>query len=137
MFQQVQRHLHRVGAKAEQGAEGLQRLRRLGGTPEAVFADEEMLRLTLPVLRADFLLCGRYRYYRRALLACPVHVFGGKADRVSVDALAAWQDETAEGFSLEMLEGDHFFINACEARLLELMLGKLRQRGRDLQAIWA
>ena len=52
-------------------------------------------------------------------------------------ALAAWQDETAEGFSLEMLEGDHFFINACEARLLELMLGKLRQRGRDLQAIWA
>ena len=131
------RENHLELAVEQSDAQLLQRLRRLGGTPEAVFADEEMLRLTLPVLRADFLMCGRYRYYRRALLACPVHVFGGKADRVSVDALAAWQDETAEGFSLEMLEGDHFFINACEARLLELMLGKLRQRGRDLQAIWA
>lgn len=131
------RETHLELAVEQSDTQLLGRLHSLGGTPDAVFADEEMLRLTLPVLRADFLMCGRYRYYRRALLACPIHVFGGKADGVSVDALAAWQDETAEGFSLEMLEGGHFFINACEAQLLKLMLGKLRQSGRDLQAIGA
>lgn len=121
------RESHLELAQAQTDAQLMERMRRLGGTPEAVFADEEMLRLTLPVLRADFLLCGRYRYYRRAQLGCPIHVFGGKGDRLSVESLSAWQDETCAGFSLEMLDGDHFFINTGEARLLELVLGRLQQ----------
>ncbi|KAF1072471.1 MAG: Linear gramicidin dehydrogenase LgrE [Pseudomonas citronellolis] len=121
-----QRDSHRELTEPQSDAQLLARLRQLGGTPEAVFADEEMLRLTLPVLRADFLLCGRYRYQRRALLACPIHVFGGRHDRLSVHALSAWQDETAQCFSLEMLDGDHFFLNSHEAQLLELIAGQLR-----------
>lgn len=107
----------------------LARLRQLGGTDEAVFQDPEMLLLTLPVLRADFLLCGRYRYDRRALLGCPIQAFGGRHDRVSLEALSAWQDETAADFSMEMFDGDHFFINAHEARLLELMVERLQPAG--------
>ncbi|MFY1021229.1 Linear gramicidin dehydrogenase LgrE [Pseudomonas sp. THAF187a] len=131
------RESHLELAQEQSDEQLLLRLRSLGGTPAAVFDDAEMLSLTLPVLRADFLLCGRYRYYRRARLGCPIHVLGGKADRVSMDALAAWQDETADDFSLEMFEGDHFFINACEQQLLEYMFGKLRESGRDLRAIEA
>ncbi|MDF3932680.1 thioesterase II family protein [Pseudomonas citronellolis] len=123
------REHHQELALEQDDAQLVARLRQLGGTPEAVFGDAEMLRLTLPVLRADFLLCGRYRYYRRALLACPIHVFGGKADRLSVEALSAWQDETAQSFSLEMLDGGHFFINSRETELLRLILGQLRPAG--------
>lgn len=123
------RESHLELVREQTDAQLMERMRRLGGTPEAVFADAEMLRLTLPVMRADFLLCGRYRYYRRAQLGCPIHVFGGKRDRLSVGSLSAWQDETCAGFSLEMLDGDHFFINSGEARLLELLLGRLRQPG--------
>ncbi|PHN27905.1 alpha/beta fold hydrolase [Pseudomonas phytophila] len=124
--------------QAEQSDEQLlARLRQLGGTDEAVFADPEMLLLTLPVLRADFLLCGRYRYDRRALLSSPIHVFGGKQDRMSVEALSAWQNETAEGFSLEMFDGDHFFINAHEAHLLELMVERLQPVGPVQQPVTA
>ncbi|MFV3331254.1 thioesterase II family protein [Pseudomonas sp. NY15437] len=130
----ARRDSHRELAQAQSDAQLIERMRRLGGTPDAVFADEEMLRLTLPVMRADFLLCGLYDYRPRAPLACPIHVFGGKADRLSVDSLSAWQDETSAGFSLEMLDGGHFFLHAGEARLLELLLGHLRQPGQSTSA---
>jgi len=133
----ARRDSHRELAQEQSDAQLIERMRRLGGTPEAVFADQEMLRLTLPVMRADFLLCGRYDYRRRAPLACPIHVFGGKADRLSVGSLSAWQDETSAGFSLEMLDGGHFFLNTGEARLLELLLGRLRQPGQSPSAALA
>ncbi|MCG8907010.1 MULTISPECIES: thioesterase II family protein [Pseudomonas] len=133
----ARRDSHRELAQEQSDAQLIERMRRLGGTPEAVFADEEMLRLTLPVMRADFLLCGLYDYRPRAPLACPIHVFGGKADRLSVDSLSAWQDETSAGFSLEMLDGGHFFLNTGEARLLELLLGHLRQPGQSTSAALA
>ncbi len=133
----ARRDSHRELAHEQSDAQLIERMRRLGGTPDAVLADEEMLRLTLPVMRADFLLCGLYDYRQRAPLACPIHVFGGKADRLSVESLSAWQDETSAGFSLEMLDGGHFFLNAGEARLLELLLGHLRQPGQSTSAALA
>ncbi|UCL84740.1 alpha/beta fold hydrolase [Pseudomonas sp. HS-18] len=131
------RDSHRELAQEQSDAQLIERMQRLGGTSAAVFADAEMLALTLPVMRADFLLCGRYDYRRRAPLTCPIHVFGGKGDRLSVESLSAWQDETCAGFSLEMLEGGHFFINTDEARLLELMLGRLQQPGKPSSAALA
>src|SRR5471032_151966 len=131
------REYHTELAVEQSDTQLLARLRQLGGTPDAVFEDQEMLRLTLPVLRADFLLCGRYRYSRRALLNCPLHVFGGKQDRLSAQSLTAWQDETTEGFSLEMFEGGHFFINAHESRLLDLIVERLQPVGSAPQAVRA
>lgn len=121
----ARREHHLELAQEQDDGQLIARLRQLGGTPEAVLTDPELLQLTLPVLRADFLLCGRYRYYRRALLGCPVHVFGGKADRISVEALSAWQDESAQRFSLSMFDGGHFFINSSEAAVLEALRERL------------
>ncbi|WP_275094707.1 thioesterase II family protein [Pseudomonas pseudonitroreducens] len=133
----ARRDSHRELAQEQSDAQLIERMRRLGGTASAVFADAEMLALTLPVMRADFLLCGLYDYRRHPQLTCPIHVFGGKGDRLSVESLSAWQDETCAGFSLEMLEGGHFFINTDEARLLELMLGRLRLPGQSTSAALA
>ncbi|MFS7150551.1 thioesterase II family protein, partial [Escherichia coli] len=47
-------------------------LRDLQGTPEEVLGNRELMSLTLPILRADFLLCGSYRHQRRPPLACPI-----------------------------------------------------------------
>lgn len=120
------REYHAGFAQAKDDAQLIAHLRELGGTPEAVFADAEMLRLTLPVLRADFLLCGQYRHRPRAALPCPVQVYAGQQDRLDLDALLAWQEESAEGFSLELLEGGHFFIHSREEELLQRLVGRLR-----------
>ncbi|WP_061289658.1 thioesterase II family protein [Azotobacter vinelandii] len=108
-------------------------LRDLQGTPEEVLDNEELMSLTLPVLRADFLMCGRYRYRPRPLLELPIHVLGGKEDRSSMEQLLAWQEETAVGFSLDMVAGGHFFIHEHESRVLKLIRNNLSVHLRRVQ----
>ncbi|MDH0648718.1 alpha/beta fold hydrolase [Pseudomonas sp. GD03858] len=96
-------------------------LRTLQGTPEEVLANEELMSLTLPVLRADFLLCGRYAYRQRAPLRCPLHVLGGEDDRANEEQLQAWRRETLGDFSLQMFPGGHFFIHEHEDQVLGVL----------------
>lgn len=95
-----------------------QDLRELNGTPPQVLENAELMSLTLPVLRADFLLCGRYQYRHRPALQCPLHVLGGEADRASDAQLQAWRQETCAAFSLQMFPGGHFFIHEHEDQVL-------------------
>lgn len=104
--------------QAKTDAELIERLRTLQGTSESVLADRDLMELMLPILRADFLLCGSFEYQQRDPLPMPIHVFGGKQDSVQVEELLDWQDETTVGFSLDMFEGHHFFLQSQEAPLL-------------------
>lgn len=96
----------------------LAEMQRLKGTEAAVFANEELMALTLPVLRADFKLCARYQRRDRQPLNMPLHVLAGTGDETSEQTLTAWQLETSAGFSLEYFHGDHFFIQSREAEVL-------------------
>ncbi|NIF15558.1 alpha/beta fold hydrolase [Pantoea sp. Cy-639] len=93
-------------------------LRTLGGTPEEVLGNQELMSLTLPVVQADFLLCGRYDYQQRAPLSCPLHVLAGTDDRASDEQLHAWRRETLGDYSLAKFPGGHFFINGHEDQVL-------------------
>lgn len=112
-------------------------MRRLSGTPEEVFGDRDLLEMMLPVLRADFLLVGRYEHRPRPPLHCPIAAFGGKRDEVAEEALLAWKDETAGAFSLAMFDGDHFFIRGCESQLLDHLLDRLGSVAGDPTAAGA
>ncbi|MHC8366059.1 thioesterase II family protein [Pseudomonas sp. ZT5P21] len=103
----------------------MEQLRTLNGTSEEVLANEELMSLTLPILRADFLLCGRFEPIRRPLLNCPVHVLGGKADRATPEQLIGWSRETHGSFSVDMLAGGHFFIHEHEAKVLRVIKDQL------------
>jgi len=96
-------------------------LQTLQGTPPEVLENEELMALTLPILRADFLMCGRYRYGVRPPLACAIHVLGGADDRATQEQLIAWQREGESAFSLDMLPGGHFFIHEHEAKTLRTL----------------
>lgn len=99
-------------------AELIAELRDLEGTPRDVLEDPEMMRLVLPVLRADFLLCGHYIYRQRTALPCPIHAFGGTGDAVGEPALRAWGAETSAAFSSHLFAGNHFFIHSQKAAVL-------------------
>lgn len=105
-------------AIAKTDDELIARLRELGGTSEGVLANQELLDLVLPTLRADFLVCGSFVYGQRPPLDMPIHVFGGKRDSVKVDELLDWQEDTRTGFSLDMFEGHHFYLVDEQAQLL-------------------
>lgn len=112
-------------------AELIAELRKFAGTPEEVLSSSELLALMLPVLRADFLLCGRYEYRERRRLCCAVHVLGGRDDDVTAEQLAAWRDATAGDFSLDMFDGGHFFVHEQELAVLQTIERHLLADLRD------
>ncbi|MFC6298496.1 alpha/beta fold hydrolase [Pseudomonas sp. CCM 7893] len=102
-------------------AQLITRLRELKGTAEDALANHELMQLMLPILRADFLLCGSFHYGEREPLAMPIHVFGGKQDSVRAEQLLDWQEDTTTGFSLDMFEGHHFFLMQQETSVLRCL----------------
>jgi surfactin synthase thioesterase subunit len=104
----------------------MRQLRALGGTPAELLANDELMHMMLPVMRADFRVCNSYRHATQGRLACPIHAFGGRDDRVVGDAVAGWNEETAAGFTLDWFDGGHFFLQANAqpmlARIAELLL---------------
>jgi medium-chain acyl-[acyl-carrier-protein] hydrolase len=103
-------------------AEFRRAIRELGGTPEQVLADEELLSLLLPAVRADFTVAETYAYGEEPPLDCPITAFGGRDDpRVGDTQLDAWRQQTRRDFRRYMFPGGHFFIHSAEAPLLDVL----------------
>lgn len=103
-------------------AELISEIERLSGSPPQALANSKMRSLLLPMLRADFLANANYVCPPGDPLPCPITAIGGTRDRsVSVAALEEWRCHSASGFSLRMIDGDHFFpVNRAPA-LLDLL----------------
>ncbi|MBM3779487.1 MAG: thioesterase [Acidimicrobiia bacterium] len=101
-------------------------LRRLEGTPDAVLANEELMQIAEPILRADFKLCETYVYEPVAPLDIPLSVFGGERDaKVPAAVLEPWRDHTCSSMSLRVLPGGHLFLQTARAELVTAMLADL------------
>lgn len=103
-------------------------LRRFSGTPEALLQNKELMDLFLPTLRADFTLDETYIYAEEAKLICPISAFAGTDDpEASREEMEAWCSCTCGAFSLDMIEGDHFFVKTNKAPLLSTLAAIIRQ----------
>nr|WP_276583591.1 alpha/beta fold hydrolase [Pseudomonas sp. RIT-PI-S] len=114
-------------------AELIVELRQRGGTPEEVLANAELMSLTLPVLRADFLLCGTHVPRTQTALTCPLWAWGGRNDLATAEQLQAWAEQTRGPFELSWFEGGHFFIHSEQAAVLARLAATLHGRAH-LQA---
>ncbi|BAY79149.1 thioesterase (plasmid) [Nostoc linckia NIES-25] len=112
-------------------AELLEELRALNGTPKAVLENPELMQIFLPILRADFAVLETYTYTPQQPLDCPISIFGGWQDKeVSHEALQAWREQ-AMSISLQMFDGDHFFIHSHQNSLLKLISQELGVRSAN------
>ena len=92
----------------------------LDGTPGEVIANDELMALLLPLLRADFRLVETYRWQPEAPLDLPIRVYAGRADRdTPPEALEAWQDCTTAPLSVTLFDGGHFYVRDQAPTLLE------------------
>lgn len=109
-------------------AELIVRLRELNGTPKEILDDPEIMKLLLPVVRADFELVETYEYRPQPPLQVPIDAFAGSDD---VDTLAehmeGWKHQTKGEFSLTVIPGDHFFFHHAQAQLLELLAARVNK----------
>lgn len=100
-------------------------LRKHGGTPEAVFADPELLRLTLDILDADYRVCESFRRADVAPLPLPLHVFAGRDDAIAPSDLHPWADETQATHTLDWFAGGHFFLHDSQADVIRRLVACL------------
>ncbi|XP_061112077.1 S-acyl fatty acid synthase thioesterase, medium chain [Conger conger] len=98
-------------------------LSTIGGTPPEILANPEILKLFLPVLKADLHVVEHYQCTtpESPFLSCDVTCFDGKED-IPHD-LQAWRDITSGEFTVKMLPGSHFYLkdSSNEKVILDLI----------------
>jgi len=104
----------------------LRALLRLNGFPREALNSPELLLYALPILRADFLVCERYRYHIGEPLPCPVTAFGGTHDqRVDRKRVEAWVEHASVQFSSRLFPGDHFFVRSAQESVVRAVIAEL------------
>jgi medium-chain acyl-[acyl-carrier-protein] hydrolase len=87
------------------------RLASYGGIPIEIYRDTELMRLFLPVLRADMRIAECYRRPAGPSLRCTIIAFYGEQDPlVSPDGAAGWRSETTGGCEIVSVPGGHFCL---------------------------
>jgi pyochelin biosynthetic protein PchC len=108
-------------------------IRALGGTDEQFLADEELLALTLPSLRADYRAVDSYRYRASGPLDCPISVLFGDADvKVSRNEADEWGRHTQRSFGVTPFPGGHFYLIDQRRAVIEQIRRELQSDLRDL-----
>ncbi|MFM0502668.1 thioesterase II family protein [Paraburkholderia caffeinilytica] len=140
------RETHWLGCTHEQMVD---RLRSLGGTPDALLDDRDFIDFLMPMLRADFHLCGTYPHHAddadgaataRAPLDCPIAVFTGRDDPATARAevVARWRDETRDTCAFHSFDGAHFYLDNAPGPVLacvvSFLAGVLAQPRRGVPA---
>ncbi|MFS8071987.1 MAG: thioesterase II family protein [Byssovorax sp.] len=97
----------------------IEKIRRMGGTPESVLRDAPMMELFLPIIRADLDIVETYNYVPGPPLGCPLTMLRGMDDlEVSDGEAAGWREHTSSVFTLRTLSAGHFFLSTHREQVL-------------------
>ena len=121
-------HLTVTGTIAPQLTTGWKRTEAITKTAQRSYSEEKIigilnyiddvdfLRSILPVMRGDMPLIMSYRYQARTPVDFPITAFAANQDEVvSIEQVGAWKEQTGRAFSLEVVDGDHWFRSLSES----------------------
>ena len=95
---------------------------KLGGVPQEVADNEELMQFFLPILRADFRAIEEYTYEQLTpKMDIPVLSITGSEENITPAQAGTWQDVTTGTFTHRVMTGDHFFIYQHEKEILNLI----------------
>lgn len=89
----------------------IEELRRMGGTPEEVLAERDLLNWFLPIIRADFAVNGNYQFME-GKLKLDLHVIAAKNDaETEIERIGDWAKNCTHPPVFHHIEGEHFFLH--------------------------
>lgn len=105
----------------------IRELKTLAGTDAALLADDDVLAMILPALRADYRAIETYEHRPAPLLTCPVTALLGDADpKVTLAEAEVWREHTDEDFDLHVFPGGHFYLTTHQPAVLTLLRERLK-----------
>ncbi|MGV0780436.1 thioesterase II family protein [Mycolicibacterium sp. XJ775] len=94
----------------------------LGGTDEALLADDDFVELLLMAVRADYSAFNRYACDADVTIAADIYALGGESDhRIGEDMLRRWETHTTGAYTCSMFDGGHFYLNTQLEDVAELV----------------
>ncbi|GAB3024026.1 thioesterase II family protein [Mycobacterium bourgelatii] len=126
------RHLHVSAAVAPSNVankpshpkddeEILNHLAALEGTDGDVMANRDLMRLALPVIKADYNAFDAYSCAEDIKIATPVHAIGGDQDPyITLGDLYGWGKHT-DTVKVTMFDGGHFYLKTHADAVAELL----------------
>jgi medium-chain acyl-[acyl-carrier-protein] hydrolase len=104
----------------------IEELRLIGGTPDSILDDPELMSLILPIVRADFTINETYKALDKSYVKCPILALGGNEDPlVNQSFLEQWRQYTTREFDVVMLSGGHMTFRENPQPLLDVIVSKL------------
>ncbi|MDF0529310.1 alpha/beta fold hydrolase [Tsukamurella sp. 8F] len=106
----------------------LAHMAQLGGTEASVGADDTIMRMALPAMRADFGAFDAYSCEPGVTVAAPVTVLGGRDDpAVPVGRLHGWAGHTTAEADVTVFPGGHFYYNDQLDRFASVLTADLAE----------
>jgi surfactin synthase thioesterase subunit len=100
----------------------LAEVRQLNGTASFLLGDDELMRATLPALRADYRATETYSCAPDVKVTCPISALTGKNDpKTTLDEASAWALHTSGAFDLHVFTGGHFFLSDQPGEITKLL----------------
>lgn len=87
-------------------------INRYSGTPEEIIQNIDIMKIFLPMLRADFII--DETYVREDIIKVDIPILGlmGTEDKeLAINQLQKWEEYTTKDFCYKYIEGSHMFIN--------------------------
>lgn len=104
----------------------LHHLAALQGTSTDVFADRELMKLALPVIKADYRAFDAYTCADSVKVTAPIHAMGGDQDPIiTVGDLYGWAKHT-EQLQVSMFDGGHFYLDGHLDAVADLLAAGAR-----------
>ncbi len=98
------------------------------GIPEEILKKPHLIKLLIPILRADLCVCETYKYIEELPLECPISIFGGQYDHtIEYNGLKAWTQHTTNTSRIEIFPGDHFFLRTNQTQLINSIISDLEK----------
>ncbi|MGG4446588.1 thioesterase II family protein [Brevibacillus porteri] len=106
--------LRRVSALSDEQL--IHHVSEYGGTPKELLAHPEFIEYFLPLFRQDIGVLDAYLYNERDLLDIPILTLAGTDDAIApIRDIEEWQMYTSALFTIDTIEGNHFFVEDQEA----------------------
>ena len=102
------------------------KLNNLGGIPDEIMKDDDIMSFFEPIIRNDFRAIEYYLPISFHDLNLPVTVYFGDNDNFSADEANSWQRITGHKIDVKCFSGGHFFIFDYAEELVKDLVSKLK-----------
>lgn len=108
--------------------EFIEKFNQFQGLPPEILANQNILELVLPVLRADVQLAENYHPDEISKLPCDVYAFYGEKDvLVCKEGMEAWKSVTEQSTGVTSFDGGHFYFKENTESLAKRISSILRE----------